>query len=107
MNRNIFPLDIISVFLIFSVAYTVFELNIKWIYDFDVDAARIVFETIIYFFCAISFLAGIGVLLRRRWGVFFLKVFMWMAFPAFPIGTIFSLWLRSYLKNKDIYSLFR
>ena len=50
-------------------------------------------------FCLLS---GIGVILRRKWGYYLFKSFLYTQFVAFPIGTIISYMTLSYMRKHEI-----
>ncbi len=49
---------------------------------------------------------GIGILLRRKWGYFFFKSFLYFLLLSFPIGTFIAYASLKYIKSNDIKSLF-
>ena len=51
-------------------------------------------------------LAGVGLLLYRRWGYILLKVFLYFLILCFPIGTVISYKSLKYIKNNNIQRLF-
>jgi|GEM_PF-1466508 len=52
------------------------------------------------------FITGVGLLARRIWGYYLFKVFLYLLFLAFPIGTIISYKSLQYMKRNDIKNLF-
>lgn len=48
------------------------------------------------------FLAGVGLLIRQKWGYFLFKLFLYMTFLGFPIGTLISYVTLSYMKRHQL-----
>lgn len=48
------------------------------------------------------FLAGIGVVLRKAWGYYLFKFFLYTQFLAFPVGTIITYVTLSYMRRHAI-----
>jgi hypothetical protein len=48
------------------------------------------------------FLTGLGVVLQKKWGYLLFKLFLYLLFLAFPIGTIISYMTLSYMKRHQI-----
>jgi FtsH-binding integral membrane protein len=51
-------------------------------------------------------ITGIGILVRRQWGYYLFKLFLYVLLLAFPIGTIISYKTLTYIKKNNIRSLF-
>jgi hypothetical protein len=51
-------------------------------------------------------LTAIGLLIRKQWGYYLFKFFLYVLFLAFPIGTIVSYKSLTYIKRNDIKDLF-
>jgi hypothetical protein len=49
---------------------------------------------------------GIGILLRRKWGYFLFKFFLYIFLLGFPIGTFIAYKSLKYIKRNDIKTLF-
>lgn len=48
------------------------------------------------------FLTGVGVMRLTKWGYFLFKLFLYVFFVAFPIGTIISYITLSYMRKHQI-----
>lgn len=48
------------------------------------------------------FLAGLGVVLQKKWGYLLFKLFLYILLLGFPIGTIISYLTLSYMKRHQI-----
>lgn len=48
------------------------------------------------------FLTGLGVVLLKKWGYILFKLFLYLLFLAFPIGTIISYLTLKYMKRHQI-----
>lgn len=48
------------------------------------------------------FLLGVGLVLRTRWGLVLLKVFLYFMLLIFPIGTVLSLYLLRVLRRHAV-----
>ncbi len=51
-------------------------------------------------------ITGIAILLRRKWGYFFFKFFLYILLLGFPLGTFIAYKSLKYLKRYDIKALF-
>ncbi len=51
-------------------------------------------------------LTAIGILSRQRWGYYLFKLFLYILFVAFPIGTFISYKSLAYIKSNNIRALF-
>lgn len=49
---------------------------------------------------------GVGILLRRKWGYFFFKSFLYFLLLGFPIGTFIAYASLKYIKKNHIKALF-
>jgi hypothetical protein len=49
---------------------------------------------------------GVGILLRRKWGYFFFKSFLFFLLLGFPIVTFFAYKSLKYIKRNNIKTLF-
>jgi hypothetical protein len=49
---------------------------------------------------------GIGIILKRIWGYYFIKIILYLLFPAFPIGTLVSIQMLRYIRNNNIKDFF-
>jgi hypothetical protein len=47
-------------------------------------------------------LTGLGVIVQKKWGYWFLKLWLYMLFLAFPIGTVISYMFLRYIKKHEI-----
>jgi hypothetical protein len=52
------------------------------------------------------FLTGIAILSRQKWGYYLLKLFLYILFVAFPIGTFISYKSLAYIKTNNIRAIF-
>jgi len=50
--------------------------------------------------------AGVGILLRSKWGYFFFKSFLYFLLLGFPIGTFIAYASLKYIKRNHIKTLF-
>ena len=50
--------------------------------------------------------SGIGILMRKKWGYYILKLFLFLFIINFPIGTIIAYKSLSYMKKKNIKQFF-
>jgi hypothetical protein len=51
-------------------------------------------------------ITGIGILLRRKWGYFLFKFFLYIFLLGFPVGTFIAYKSLKYIKRNDIKTLF-
>lgn len=54
-----------------------------------------------------SLVAGIGILIRRKWGYYLLKFVLYILFPSFPIGTYISWSSLKYMKKNNVKELYQ
>ena len=47
-------------------------------------------------------ITGIGIISMQKWGYYLFKLFLYVLFLAFPIGTIISFKSLKYMKSNDI-----
>lgn len=52
------------------------------------------------------FLIGLGLILRKIWGYYLFVGFLYLSYPAFPIGTFIAHKGLKYIKENDIKSFF-
>ena len=62
-----------------------------------------------YFLISVAlwyFIMGLGVIKMTKWGYYLFKVFLYLLFLSFPIGTIISYRTLSNMKKNDIKNYF-
>ena len=47
-------------------------------------------------------LTGIGVLIRKKWGYYLFKSFLYLLFICFPVGTVISYYSLGYVKKNKL-----
>jgi len=52
------------------------------------------------------FLIGLGLILRRLWGYYLFKSFLYLCYPGLPIGTTIAYYGLKYLKENNIKAFF-
>ena len=50
---------------------------------------------------------GIGILLRKKWGYYLFKSFLYFCLLLFPVGTLISFYSLRYIRKNDIINQFR
>jgi len=92
------PIRIFGIILvIFGIASFLFFLN--------VSGDAIVHTHVGYFVIGVSawhIVTGLGVILRRRWGFYLLKFYLYSSLVAVPIGTIIAVVTLRYMKRNEI-----
>jgi len=51
-------------------------------------------------------ITGIGILTRKKWGYYLLKIFLYVLLIAFPIGTLIGYKSLKYMKRNNIQKFF-
>jgi len=69
----------------------------------DQTSSHYIFGIIVTFWYLIT---GIGVLMRQRWGYYLFKLFLYVLFLAFPVGTFISYKSLVYIKTNNVKDLF-
>lgn len=90
-----------NILIIFSVACLctfVLLLSSK-----DQPSSHYIFGIIVTFWYLVT---GIGVLMRQRWGYYLFKLFLYVLFLAFPVGTYISYKSLVYIKTNNVKALF-
>ncbi len=105
MDSEIKPIVIfgavIIVFTLFSMFFFFSPKSPAYIFSFYNERP----QSVLHFIIAVNlfyFLTGVGVILRMKWGYFLFKVFLYLMFLAFPIGTVISYVTLSYMKRHKI-----
>jgi hypothetical protein len=51
-------------------------------------------------------ITGVGILIKKKWGYYLFKFFLYVLLVSFPIGTIISYLSLQYMKRNDIKKFF-
>jgi len=105
MSQNERFLKIYGIVLIFLSACGIYPL--VFLYTSE-DRPPDIHVFVVFFVVMISWYltCGIGVLLRRKWGYFFFKSFLYFLLLFFPIGTLIAYASLKYAKRNRIKALF-
>lgn len=85
---------VLTVAGIFGIFALLAELNAP-----KLDMGGIIFLIIMTTWHLIS---GIGILLRRKWGFILMKLYLYILYLGFPLGTLLAKRILSYTKENEI-----
>jgi hypothetical protein len=100
--------DVLRPIRIFGLLLIVFSILSSFIFIRNY-LGRPISNGMIYFLVGVHFfhfLTGIGVIFLTKWGYVLFKLFLYISYPAFPIGTIISYYTLSYMKKNQIKKFF-
>lgn len=111
MNDVVKPIKAFgSVLLVLSIAGAVFFFFITTPAPFFSPTSPSFSERFLFYFTLVELafflVTGLGVVLLKRWGYFLLKVFLYLLFLTFPIGTAISYVTLRYMKKHQIKTYF-
>ena len=72
-------------------------------YHFSLSQERLYFLLIVLIWYMAT---GVGILIRKKWGYYLFKVFLYCLLVSFPIGTIISYLSLKYMKKNNVKDLF-
>lgn len=51
-------------------------------------------------------ISGLGILLRKKWGFILMKLYLYILYLGFPLGTLLAIRILSYIKENEIKDFF-
>ncbi len=90
--------------MIFGIILIVFGLlGLLLAFDLSNDASFGEHFTVVAIIISIyHFIPGIGVVLKKEWGLKLFKIYLYILMVAFPIGTYISIRTRKYMRENGL-----
>lgn len=103
--RDLSPKNTIRYILLYFISSCLIGLLMHFLLKADIDYT-IEFKIFVILFVVIHGAIGIGILLRKRWGLRLFRWYLLMLLIAFPIGTYLSIKMKKYIKKINLENYF-